>query len=304
MNTKFNIDQWKEIVDRESIKKYISSQFHICPTICGPTHYFVYEFYRNIIENGLTDYELVPCDIFIWGKGCSPSGTQIGGLPNIPMDLWPKSEVDLSLLNFICQIDFSDSRDIVSVPKDYMLLFANFFENCMEEFSILWLDRCDLTQDCKINDSFLKDMIVMDPYYGEIHRTHNIVNRIGMIKDVKSVFRKNKIDFSGLTQILCADATMIGSYISVIQSEIVSSSNSEVVCKIHSLGSFSSQNHIYPWLNRKELDPDEMDSNSECNFSTFGRVINPKKFLIGDGGGIVIEKSPSGEFIANMYFYS
>lgn len=304
MNKKFDVDHWRSIIDEISIERHIISNMHIGQSICGPIHYFSYEFYRKIIENGLTDYEIAPCDIFIWGKGCNLNGTQLGGLPNIPLDLWPRSNVDSSHLNFICQIDFSDSHDIVKVPANYMLLFANFIENCLEEFEILWLESCDFAGDCNFSDSFLRKMLILDPFYGEIHRTHNLVNHEGLMREIKEVFQKNKISFQDYSQIACANATMIGNYVSLNQSDYVSSIDSQIVCKIHSFDSFSSQQHMYPWLNRKELDHEEMDSNSACNFSTFGRTINRKKFLLGDGGGIAIEKTSSGQFVANMYFYS
>jgi len=80
---------------------------------------------------GIEDAHAIPCDIFTWGKGPSPDPrmTRVGGAPFLPRATpWPK--VGDTVMQFLCQFDFRDSRDLDgqtvarALPGDLLLVFV------------------------------------------------------------------------------------------------------------------------------------------------------------------------------------
>ncbi len=80
---------------------------------------------------GIEDAQAIPCDIFVWGTGAPPDlrMTRVGGTPFLPRRMpWPT--IGNIVMQFLCQFDFRDSRDLArqtvarELPGDLLLVFA------------------------------------------------------------------------------------------------------------------------------------------------------------------------------------
>lgn len=94
------------------------------PTIASPSALAAWRRARRRLK--MTTARGFPCDVFVWGKGPAPDPrmTRIGGVPFLPRRIeWPS--FDGSPATFLCQFDFTDSRDLVpALPAELLLVFV------------------------------------------------------------------------------------------------------------------------------------------------------------------------------------
>ena len=109
-------------------------------------------------------------DYFVWaeGEGDVVGATRMGGRPDLPgMDHWPR-DVHGGFLPFIGQINFSDSRDLVDVPRDLLLIFAHVISGLVEESKLLWFDPGEVSR--LDSGSIPATAFEISPHHGHICR--------------------------------------------------------------------------------------------------------------------------------------
>lgn len=93
--------------------------------VTSPVHVAINEQLRRERRGEQPPSNAVPTDVFVMANGESPQRewTKIGGLPYwLASRPWP--QVDCSPMIFLAQINFADSRDIVSgLPEELLLAF-------------------------------------------------------------------------------------------------------------------------------------------------------------------------------------
>ena len=108
-------------------QKLLTAEISSFASIISPVHAILYD--KLLTAAAPMADERVPVDVFVFGLGApkSPQLTKIGGVPFRPKDqAWPSR--DGVALNFIGQICFTDSFDIVSrddCSGDVLLVFKD-----------------------------------------------------------------------------------------------------------------------------------------------------------------------------------
>lgn len=131
----FAIDDWSNrfVIDDSDEPAPITSPIHLCRN-----HYL--RQCRGVNEKW---GEPTPVDIFVWATGPPPKPhlTKTGGTPYRPASAdWPCDRQG-NPWNFLGQICFSDSSDIVpSLPGDVLLVFLDAHENYRFEWQAIGLD--------------------------------------------------------------------------------------------------------------------------------------------------------------------
>lgn len=141
------------------------------PTPCGITRA---EKFRD--EFDLRSEYWVPCDAMVFGKGTPdhPAATKIGGQPFWPVHRdWPEGPQG-NPLYFLAQINFSDSRDIVSVPAPLLFILSvsdKEPEWFCSDLTFVW---CDPTlESCK----FVRvPTMCKREYFACLHRTYDYLD--------------------------------------------------------------------------------------------------------------------------------
>lgn len=164
----FNPEEWREKVALDE------DDFSL---IMGPRDALAVLATRELMFAEHVPAHSASTDVFLFGLGEGPdrSGTKVGGLPFLQKrDPWPACQGGRPL-PFLCQFNFTESRDIVGelVSDDVLLLFGDApteeYENPNVKF--VWKSASktrDLVEvaDVPVQPSF-------DPFYGVRWRTKN-----------------------------------------------------------------------------------------------------------------------------------
>ncbi len=300
MGKKFDLNYWRNLINLDDIQSYVHNFSPLVPCVVGPMNFLAVTTMRNMCKDFFDACEKLPCDIILWGTGDSLDHTSfIGGIPNIDRTKWPLSKEDGEPMTFICQIDFSDSSNLVQVPNEIMLFFAHIEEDCLLDYEIMWVSSDYILK--KHNKFAFNEIDTIERFYGEILRTFNyrIPHLCNTDEIVEFVDRYKKFSGYGMDY-LCFKATTIGKYLFASGSDLNHCSSSELICKIHSMDYYSTDIYKFPFLNRNFYTVEDF----LLHRSTFGREFNANALNIGDGGGILIKKTPDGSYVASVYWNS
>jgi len=165
------------------IRRYIDLYSADGKAITSPCHIAIVEQLRAEVFADHPDLEKVPSDVFIWGLGepVKREVTKVAGIPYWPANRpWPVS-TEGRPMDFVAQINFSDSRDLVGdTPGDILLMFSDgeCYNHWMpdDEGAVVfhWVNSSDapLIEPDKVPERRW-DII---PCYGVIHRTFDFVD--------------------------------------------------------------------------------------------------------------------------------
>lgn len=132
----------------------------------------------KVVQSELDLGATIPANYFVYALGEAPTReqSQIGGLPYRPRNLkWP-CDADGKPKEFICQIDFSDSRSLLpSIPSDILLLFASEEGLDEEEFKLEWypVGLTDLVQATDLPRFQFTFPMVRESVHCYLYETHD-----------------------------------------------------------------------------------------------------------------------------------
>jgi len=187
IHERLDIVRWKSFFSIPRLRQAAGGKTPEACILSGPYDIAVLEQLREASYARLPGIERVPADVFVWSRGESDQRavTKIGGLPyRIAEKLWPVAPSG-TVMTFVAQICFADSRDIVpSLPGDNLLIFTEAknwgdeaeplydFMGESEEDSFLLFEWTSLTtlplvtrQDIPVTG------LQILPCYGSIHRS-------------------------------------------------------------------------------------------------------------------------------------
>lgn len=178
--------------------------------ISTPDDIALLEQLRDATYGNLPGVDRVPTDIFVWQPG-EPEHrevTKIGGLPYRESGKpWPTAPAGVPM-NFVAQICFADSRDIVPPLRgDILLMFAagEWTFNGKTYYDLRWYDGLAFEWGALGDFALMtpnelpKTPWPVMPCYGAIHRTWDYLNVDG------SAYRELALDIPSITE-----ATKIG----------------------------------------------------------------------------------------------
>lgn len=122
--TDFSFEEWLP-------KFELDSEHALCTSYLGPDHLCFTELLRRKAQvyhaEDLHHHVLSDVMVFGWGEGPNRDGTKVGGLPYLlKTDSWPQSKESGRSLDFICQLRFKESTDILGpLPGDILLVFCD-----------------------------------------------------------------------------------------------------------------------------------------------------------------------------------
>lgn len=165
-----------QYANAEALEQHVRLMEPSGEIITGPMEIAVVEQLRAEAFGGPRDDDLEksPTDVFVWASG-DPADrlcTKIGGLPFWPRsENWPVDEHDRPL-EFVAQLNFSDSRFLFdNLPGDLLLIFAGQDYQGAQSLQCRWVRSrssvpIDPTDVPKSNHPLL-------PVYGVLHRTYD-----------------------------------------------------------------------------------------------------------------------------------
>jgi len=147
IHEQLDIAHWTSFFSLERLRAEVhgqpaSAQPEAC-IISGPYDIAVLEQLRAEAFASEPGIARVPTDVFVWNRG-EPENravTKIGGLPYRDAGKpWPMAPSGVPM-NFVAQVCFADSKDIVpSLPGDILLIFAEGKEWSPGNYDFLWGD--------------------------------------------------------------------------------------------------------------------------------------------------------------------
>jgi hypothetical protein len=308
MNYKFDLSKWKERIPWDvftSNWKY-NQDIRGVP-ISGPLDICANEHLRKLFENHYHWGEPEWVDMFVWGKGeCeNRAATKIGGLPYRPKELgWPVDQGGASL-PFIAQFNFTDSKDLVEVPGDILLIFGIIhqgdFQSCEGDYDSLHFEWHNLSDMSLVDSSEVPNHLVWvpEPFHGYIVRVANYPD--AKLKN-KNEFNyiilngKKVLNDFGLT-------TYQGSCIGTSQNsyDVDADSPGKRICTLNSLGTgyFGLE---YPWVN--DQTPEDLDEEFQKTYEwakTGSPYPNPKLNIV-DSGAIFVRMMDNGHLAAYISY--
>ncbi len=170
------IDKPSLYSSQKAVEKHIQLASPGADMITGPDGIAILELLRDEVLEGMNIEHIgtTPVDVFIFSLG-EPERrdiTKVGGLPYWPREAqWPNS-TDGKPMTFCCQINFTDSKDLVGeLPGDILLVFANteYEGMCIDDLSFQWMNMgmMDLVMQADIPNNGGS----FTPCYGSIYRT-------------------------------------------------------------------------------------------------------------------------------------
>jgi hypothetical protein len=125
MHVRLDLAYWESVFQLDRLIEELGRQLRVYD-ITGPYEIAVIEQQRVRSYAQRGDLQREPTDIFVWNRG-EPENravTKISGLPyRAAGKPWPTSPFGMPL-NFVAQINFADSRDLVpALPGDLFLIF-------------------------------------------------------------------------------------------------------------------------------------------------------------------------------------
>lgn len=187
------IDHWKSFFSLTRLREEAQTNHQRPPEACGVTGPYDIAVLEQLREDSYANLPGIvrePIDIFVWNRGEPEQRavTKIGGLPyRVAGKPWPIAPSGTPM-NFMAQVCFADSRDVVSaLPGDVLLVFAEgkrwgFGDKSGYNFS--WGDNnADLDSAVAFEWVSLGDFPLVTaaevpatgwrftPCYGAIHRT-------------------------------------------------------------------------------------------------------------------------------------
>lgn len=190
----FDLASWIRLFPK-AIEKHVARYSADGKAVTSPCHIVVVEQLRAEIFVEHPELEKVPTDVFIWGLGEPEKRevTKVGGVPYWPADRpWPVS-TEGRPMDFVAQINFSDSRDLVGdTPGDILLMFSDgaCYGDWMpgDDGAVVfhWINPSDapLIEPDEVPERRW-DII---PCYGVIHRTFDFVDDLKAIELIENDF--------------------------------------------------------------------------------------------------------------------
>lgn len=214
-------------------------------SICGPFSLACIEQHRNKLTNLLATQQSIPTDVFVWsvGEPQQPYLTKTGGMPYWPRDReWPTSN-DGVPLNFIAQMCFLDSSDVVEdLPGDVLLLFCKGDVFSPDEFEVRWAKVADDTTLWTLEEAPQESENSKVPkLFGSIFRSKDYFQGPSQaIKDVDNRYDNSKL--------FIFNAFKIGGEATYVQNN-TKRDNERFVCQFSSIVPIPG----YSFLNLQEL---------------------------------------------------
>ena len=169
MNDKFDLSEWSPRFKDEDFFPTTGTTIYI-PRMVGPHDICGVDWVRDQLADELEFGSAIPVDYFIWaeGEGERIGSTRFGGRPDLrsPKD-WPTGR-EGKHLPFLAQINFGDSRDLVSVPDDLLSIFAHIENGCVEEYRLVWSNSENVQR--MEADWMPETAYSINPYHGHICR--------------------------------------------------------------------------------------------------------------------------------------
>lgn len=144
----------------------------------------------QVVQSELDLGAAIPAHYFVYALGEAPTREQsrIGGLPYRPRNLkWP-CDADGKPKEFICQIDFSDSRSLLpSIPGEVLLLFASVEGLDEEEFKLEWYPAglTDLVQATDLPKFQFTFPMVRESVHCYLYETHDFPEAINRLRGTR-----------------------------------------------------------------------------------------------------------------------
>jgi hypothetical protein len=165
--------------DQQAIDDHIDLMYPSARAVIGPEGMAVLEQLREEAMSIAPLIDPVPCDLLVYALGEPPKRhlTKVAGVPYWPAGRdWPVDR-DGNILDFLCQFNFCDSRDIIDcdLPGDILSVFLRYDSRwgivwwIPQEVHCFWLPSglTDLVrpEDCPTPGEFVQ------PVHGQFHRT-------------------------------------------------------------------------------------------------------------------------------------
>lgn len=256
-------------------------------TITSPCHLCNNEWLRRGMQDQYDWGKPVPSDLFVMAEGEPENrfATKIGGLPYRSADAsWPVSK-NGKPLNFVAQINFSDSTDTVGKQLgDLLLVFANNDDGWFQEFHFEWQ---------RINDhpKLITDLPEFKnpiaPCYGHRCRVNNFPNAKRK-NNQKEYPQCNGKDVWSDFHLLEYQGTQIGR--AAFQPQPSATIWSSLLCTVSSVQ--PDKHGRYPLVNREEplCDKDKW-------------TVDTKYLMIGDLGCIFVRRNWLGRLSTDEQCY-
>ena len=126
-SSRFEIEHWTSLIRLDTIRRQSKATVGGRP-VTGPFDIAVVEQLRQEALHGTDPGPAAATDVFIFGLGEAPRRemTKIGGVPYRSATLeWPRTD-DGQPYSFVAQLNFRESRDLVTeLPGDILLVFAS-----------------------------------------------------------------------------------------------------------------------------------------------------------------------------------
>lgn len=244
-----------------------------------------------------------PTDIFVFGQGTPKNRgvTKISGLPYWPKArAWPNDQ-DGNFMQFLAQVSFVDSKDIVGdLPGDILVIFVPqdnedwLWET--ERVRLEWVKACD-------NDLIEELPTGIKPFshsewYGVIHRSEDYPD---------SLAKARTLDVDQAAKLVLTSGTKIGGSLPeslqpaqfginpttgkpIKLPKKKSGIEQQIICQIASI-----QAHPdvpYPWTNQKK--------SLGTKFDKSGIYGDSNQFVLGDMGSIYILRNTEGNCSAKF----
>jgi len=282
-NDKFNFADW----DNRWDDGFISSNRPKDSDYVSPYEAVVRE--RRLAKLRLEHPELkaVPVDYFVFGLGepTNRATTKIGGVPYLPLSMeWPRNEFD-DPYQFYAQVNFCDSRDIVGViPNDILLIFSEDEPCLLDDFRFLWV--ADDPAQPTITKEAAKE-------FADIFTRNNKLMIPGEDAEIEQplfaqIFRTTEVEFDDYPNPTDETTTHLTSG-AVCASKIGGidrMKNPSQIFRLETIGVHAGRPH--PWLNREEAyTREELDGYFKTLFAIgdMGSIC----FVLGDHGMISID---------------
>jgi hypothetical protein len=192
----FDVNEW---ITRYPLSDIEPSSIGRISSVVGPRDLAVWLQYREQIASGLTPKTEVATDAFVFGIGepLEPHLTKVGGTPYRPHDSpWPMTLRNGAEkpMTFLAQFCFLESRDILSVPSDVLLIFCDdeYFES-NESLCLEW-------HNADISERFQAEQIPPTSWsvpqlYGKCVRTIDYPQLEQVYADLEphGIFRRRKL---------------------------------------------------------------------------------------------------------------
>lgn len=243
-NERFDLETWLKLLPW---RKWDHEDSHGATHVTGPGDLCYNEHLRRMVRPCVEWGRSTPMDIFVWSKGYEGkrTATKVGGLPYWPAgQRWPEDSCGTPL-PFLAQFNFSDSRDIVSVPGDLLLVFGQLALGELDPYRLEW--QAFTNQPLVSLDVVPTDVIMQPCYSGQVVRVVNYPEA-----RLKDGFQQASVAgkaVTGLHSLFNYNATCIGKapcFLQSIDRHVVQNP----VCALSEV--LPNQYIEYPWVNRPE----------------------------------------------------